>query len=61
LNSIGKTEGPEINTASIRLPRRGTFLFPRLSLLDVEVVGMGCSQGAEDMERLGREKAINWR
>jgi hypothetical protein len=32
-----------------------------LSLLDVEVVGMGCSQGAEDMERLGREKAINWR
>lgn len=30
------------------------FPFPRPALLDIEVVGVRCSQGAEDMVRFGR-------
>ena len=37
------------------------LLFPRLALVDVEVMGVRRSQGAEDMVRLGRQKAVDRR
>ena len=39
--------------------RRFELLFPGLALLNLEGVGVRSSEGAEDLVRLGREKAFD--